>query len=851
MAIAYPTSLSAFSPITQRSIINHTSNPIPRRDYIVSLLNSCSTIREFSPIHAHLITTNLIRDPVVVSHVLWFFITVENFHYAHGVLSQTQEPETIIWNTLIEKHLKGGSFGQVFSIYNHMVTQGVPLDISTFHFLIHACSRNLAFQPGTEVHSRVLKYGFGRNKSLNNNLMGLYSKCGKLDEVRLLFGKLPKRDVISWNTMISCYVQMGMLGEALNLFREMKLDGVMPDEITMISLVSACSKLGDLDMGEKLHLYIEKNELEFGGNLLNCLVHMYIQCGKMEKAHQIAVRSKSDGSVVLWTTLIGGYVKYKKIHAARCIFDHMIEKSLISWMTMISGYVQGGYYDESLELFRQMRLENVRPDEVLIVTALSACVNVEDCKLGRSIHSLVVKYGMICEGLLGNALIDLYAKCKGLDEAQKIFEQLPGRSVASWNSMLDGLCRSGEIEKAKSFFSEIPEKDIISWNIMINSYARCHRFGELFSLFREMQCSTIKPDRLTLISMLSSCAGVGALNHGIWVHVYIKKNNIELDNMLGTALIDMYGKCGSIEKAYQLFSEMNGKNVFLWTAMIAAHAMEGQAEKAIDLYLEMEVTGTKPDHVTFIALLSACSHGGLVNEGYTFFNKMSSVYNIIPKIQHYGCVVDLLGRVGHLDEAVKFIELMPIKPDIFIWYALLRACESHLNVELAEDAFQQLIMLDPLETAAYVLLSNIYAKAGRWDDASRTRTKLHELGIQKQPGCSLIEQNGTVYKFTAADFSHPESTNIYSMLDEINDRLQHKDLQETSSHHSERLAVAFGLISSHGKTPIRVVNNLRICGDCHSTIKLISQAYDREIVIRDNYRFHRFVDGNCSCKDYW
>lgn len=732
-----------------------------------------------------------------------------------------------------------------------MVTDGVPLDISTFHFLIHACCRGLAFKRGAEVHGRMLKYGFCRNKSLNNNLMAFYSKCGKLDEVRQLFEKLPKRDVISWNTMIACYVQLGMPREALNLFRKMKLDGVTPDEITMLSLVSACSKLGDLEMGEKLHHYIEKNELEIGGNLLNCLVHMYMKWGKMEKALELATRSNSDSDFVLWTTLVGGYVKSDKIHAARYVFDRMTERNLISWMTMISGYVQGGYYDESLELFQQMRLENVRPDEVLIGTALSASAHVEDRKLGMSIHCLVMKYGMIGEGLLGNALVDLYAKYKGLDEALMIFEQLPSKSAASWNSMLDGFCRSGEIEKAKSFFSEIPEKDVISWNILINSYARAHRFGESFQLFREMQYSNVKPDRLTLMSVLSSCAAVGALSHGIWVHVYIKKNDIELDNMLGAALIDMYGKCGSVEKAYELFSEMTLKNVYVWTAMIAAHAMEGQAKKAIELFSEMEATEIKPDHVTFIGLLSACSHGGLVDEGHMYFNRMTSVYNIIPKIQHYGCMVDLLGRVGHLDEAVKFIELMPIKPDTFIWSALLRACESHQNVELAEHAFQQLMVLDPLHDAAHVLLSNIYAKAGRLNDLSQARKRLHELGIRKQPGSSLIEQNGTVHEFRASDFSNPQSANIYSMLDEIKIRLQQKDLQEASSHHSERLAVAFGLISSHRKTPIRVVNNLRICGDCHSAMKLISQAYDREIVIRDGYRFHRFVDGNCSCKDYW
>ncbi|POO03767.1 Pentatricopeptide repeat [Trema orientale] len=275
MAAAFPTILSSLSLPTRESANNHISNPVQGSSCIVSLLKSCSNIREFSPIHGHLITTNLIHDPIMASHVLHFFVSGENLGYAHRVFSQTQEPETIIWTTLIENYLKDGFLDQVFLTYSHMVTQGVPLDISTFHFLIHACCRNLAFQRGTEVHGRILKSGMGRNKSLNNNLMGLYSKCGKLDDVRELFEKMPHRDVISWNTMISCYVQMGMPGKALNLFRDMQVDGVVADEITVISLLSACSKLRDLEMGEKLHRYIKKNDLEIGGNLLNCLVNMY------------------------------------------------------------------------------------------------------------------------------------------------------------------------------------------------------------------------------------------------------------------------------------------------------------------------------------------------------------------------------------------------------------------------------------------------------------------------------------------------------------------------------------------------------------------------------------------------
>ncbi|KAA8521760.1 hypothetical protein F0562_012433 [Nyssa sinensis] len=761
--------------------VKTTRNSISISDqttHCISLLKSCSNIRDFLPIHAHLITTNLISDPLISKHILRFFISIGDFDHVRPILSRTGVPETITWNTLMENQLQEGSVKDVFLTYHQMVTEGVPLDVSTFHFLIHACCRTLSIGQGNEIHGRILKSGLGISRSLKNNLMGLYSKAGRLEEVRKLFEKYPDRDVISWNTMISCYVRMGLLQEALDLFRKMMVDGVVPDDITMVSLISACTKLRDLQMGENLHAYVEQNGLEVNGSLFNCLVDMYIKCGEMERAHELLDRIKCEIDVVLWTTLISGYVKAGDLVAARRLFNQMTERNLILWTTMISGYVQ--------------------------------------------------------------------------DEAVAIFEQLPSKSIVSWNTLLDGYCRSGDTEKARTFFDKIPEKDVVSWNTMINCYTRCHQFGALFELFRELQISNVKPNNLTLISLLSACASAGALNHGIWVHVYIKKNHIKLDNMLGTALIDMYGKCGSIDKAYESFSEVTEKNVFLWTTMIGAHAMEGQAWKAIELYTEMEEMGIKPDHITFIALLSACSHGGLVDEGYKYFTKMSSFYNIGPKIQHYGCMVDLLGRAGCLEEAVKFIETMPIKPDASIWSALMRACSIHHDIQLAEHAFKHLTEMEPLNDAAYVLLSNIYAKAGRWENVSWVRRKLKELGVQKQLGCSLIEQNGVVHEFISGDFSDPQAREIYLMLDEMEERISKEELQEASSSpHSEKLAVAYGLISSPGNTTIRVVNNLRICNNCHSAMKIISQAYDREIVIRDNYRFHRFSDGSCSCKDQW
>ncbi|KAK2983116.1 hypothetical protein RJ640_022588 [Escallonia rubra] len=853
-SIAHPSTIFSSIPSPTVKATRSISDPT---QHCISFLKSCSNTKEFLPIHAHLITTNLIQDPLIASLILQFFVSIENVDYARLIFSQQCMPETKVWNTLLENQLQDqdGWPKQVFLTYYQMVSQGIMLDITTFHFLLHACCKDFDILQASEVQGRILKSGFGISRSLNNNLMGMYSKDGRLKEVRQLFENFPDRDVITWNTMISCYVRLGLFTEALDLFGKMLADGIKPDEITMISLVSACSKLRDLKMGESLHLYAEENGLDTSGSLLNCLVDMYIKCGEMRKAFKLLGSCESETTdVVLWTTLISGFVKVGDLTAARHLFNQTRKKNLITWATMISGYVQGGFYSKSLELFREMRLENVRPDEVALLTVISACAHMEYIILGRSIHGLVVKYGMIIDGFLGNSLIDLYSKCKLLDLANKVLEQLPGKNVVSWNSMLDGYCRSGEIEKARIFFEKMPEKDEVSWNTMMNCYTKFHLFEELFDLFREMQGSKVKPNSLTLVSLLSSCASVGALNHGIWVHAHIKRNQIAVDNKLATALVNMYGKCGSIHKAKEVFSEIKAKTVFLWTAMIAAHAMEGQPHKAIALYMEMEVSGIKPDHITFIALLSACSHGGLVDEGYRYFNKMRTVYNLKPAVQHYGCMVDLLGRVGRLEDAKEFIETMPIEPDASIWSSLMRACATYHKVKLAEHAFERIIKMDPSNASAYVLLSNIYAKAKRWEDMSWVRRKMKEIGVQKQLGCSLIEHNGTVHKFTSGDFSDTKYAEIYSMLDEIEGqkgRLHEEEEAAPSSQHSEKLAVAFGLITTPTRTPIRIVNNLRMCSDCHSDMKMISRAYDREIVLRENFRFHRFQHGSCSCNGHW
>ncbi|XWS53009.1 hypothetical protein CRYUN_Cryun11dG0121000 [Craigia yunnanensis] len=415
----------------------------------------------------------------------------------------------------------------------------------------------------------------------------------------------------------------------------------------------------------------------------------------------------------------------------------------------------------------------------------------------------------------------------------------------------------------------MPRQDITAWNAFISGYEQNEKPKEALSIYHDLQLSKIaKPDEITLVSTLSACAQLGAMEIGGCIHAYIKEQGIKLNCHLTTSLIDMYSKCGDIKKALEVFYSVERRDVFVWSAMIAGLAMHGHGRAAIDLFSRMQETTIKPNSVTFTNVLCACSHAGLVKEGKTFFNQIDPVYCIPPEVQHYSCMVDILGRAGLLEEAVEFIEKMPIVPSDSVWGALLGACQIHGNVELAEQACSHLLELDPGNHGAYVLLSNVYAKTGKWDSVSRLRKHMRMTGLKKEQGCSAIEFNGVIHEFLAGDNCHPLSKEIYSKLEEIVMRLksvgyvpnkshllqliEEDDMQEHALNlHSEKLAIAFGLLYIEASQPFRIIKNLRVCGGCHSVAKLVSRLYNREIILRDRYRFHHFSGGHCSCKDYW
>ncbi|XWS76580.1 hypothetical protein CRYUN_Cryun01aG0188600 [Craigia yunnanensis] len=553
-------------------------------------------------------------------------------------------------------------------------------------------------------------------------------------------------------------------------------------------------------------------------------------------------------------------------------FAHPTLESFI-WNTLIRGNAQATARPTftPISIYIRMRFHGVSPDFHTFPFLLQSFNSPFHFLSGKQIHAQTILFGLIKDPFVQTSLISMYSYCGDLIVSRQVFDEITQPDVASWNSIIHAYIKLGLIDLAQSLFDKMPERNVISWSSLINGHVRCGKYKEALALFREMQMlavNDVRPNEFTMTTVLSACGRLGALEHGKWAHAYIDKCGIKIDVVLGTSLIDMYAKCGSIAKARDVFSNLGAdKDVMAWSAMISGMAMHGHGEECLHLFSEMIKQKVRPNAVTFLGVLCACVHGGLVDYGKEYFRRMSEEFGIIPSIQHYGAIVDLYGRAGLIDEAWNVVNSMPMEPDVLVWGSLLSGSRMYGNIETCEVALRKLIELDPTNSGAYVLLSNVYAKMGRWTEVRHVRDLMETRGIKKVPGCSLVEMGGVLHEFFVGDDSHPESREMYMMLDEIMKRLKMEgyvgntkevllDLDEEGkelalSLHSEKLAVAFCFLKTSPGTPIRIIKNLRICLDCHVAIKMISKVFAREIVIRDCNRFHHFREGTCSCKGYW
>lgn len=550
-----------------------------------------------------------------------------------------------------------------------------------------------------------------------------------LDIAILLFNHYtPCPNLYIYNCMISAL--SFSKSQSFGLYKSMLYSDIYPDKHTLLYLLRASKYVSD---AKQIHCHAIVTGLLSQGYLQNSLIKMYLEKGQMELARQV--------------------------------FHDLPTPDRVSFNIMIVGYAKKGYCLEALQLFYEMMDLGLKPDDFTILGLLISCGVLGDARMGISVHAWIERRKTITSSnlILGNALLDMYVKFNKLETARNIFYALVEKDIVSWNTMIAGYAKVGNLELAHNFFKQMPRRDLVSWNSLISGYAKRGDYEKVIKVVHNMVAENVRPDNITLVNLVSAAAEIGALDQGKWMHGLILRMQMKIDAFLGSALIDMYCKAGSIERAFLVFRGLTVKDVTVWTTMITGFAFHGHGRKALDLFSEMQ-RFLLPNGVTLVAALTACSHSGLVEEGLSIFNNMNKKFDIEPGIEHYGCLVDLLGRSGRLVEAKDVIEKMPIKPSRNIWGAMLSACRAHRNMELAEIASTELLKLEPEKEGGYILLSNIYAACGRWSSSDKIREIMEIRGVKKTAGCSSVVIDGVIHDFVAADKRHPRWEEIFLIL---------------------------------------------------------------------------------------
>lgn len=636
---------------------------------------------------------------------------------------------------------------------------------------------------------------------LLTNLISQYASLGSVPTAFSLFSSVSHfADLFLWNVMIRAFVDNCHFDRALQLYNQMRRFDVKPDNFTFPFVLKACGCLRDVEFGIKVHQEI----LDFG--------YQY--------------------DVFVCNSLISMFGKCDRIDVSRKVFDEMPKRNVVTWSSMTGAYAQNGCFEEGLLLFKRMLDERIGPNRVVLLNVMACICRENDAD---DICRVVVDNGLEFDQSLQNAAMIMYARC-------------------------------GRMEMARRFFDRILNKDLVSWTSMIEAYAQADLSLEALELFRQMILQRVIPDYVTFLSVIRACSNLASFQQSRMVHGIIIRGCFNNRLALDTAVVDLYVKCGSLIYATKIFDRMLEKNVISWSTMISGYGMHGHGREALCLFDQMKAS-IKPDHITFVSVLSACSHAGLIDEGWETFNSMHRDFGVTPRPEHYACMVDMLGRAGKLNEAQQFIKKMPMKPESGVWGALLGACRIHSNVEMAEMAAKSLFDLDAENPGRYVILANIYASSGKRAEADRIRALMKQRGVRKITGRTIIEIKNKVYTFVAGDRSQPQTDLIYLELAKLMDRIRREgytpdlnfalhDVEEETKEkmlymHSEKLAIVFGLLNSGPGSVIRIKKNLRVCGDCHTATKFISKVTGREIIVRDAHRFHHFKHGTCSCGDYW
>ncbi|XP_078440460.1 pentatricopeptide repeat-containing protein At5g52850, chloroplastic-like [Wolffia australiana] len=850
--------------------------------------NKSRALKEGITFHSPLIKLNLLYNLTINNNLLSLYCKSGSLANARNLFDELFQRDVVSWTAMISAHAKSGREEDAIDIFEEMISTGsASPNEFTFSSVLSSCSSSS--RTGLRSHAQIVKLGFQSNNVLLGALLNFYGKLGMIEETIKVFSEVEERDIVSWTIMISSLLDAGKWADAHKLFSSMAALKITPNEFTFSRLITASSNSSPR-IGELVHSRVISSGVEL--------------------------------TLVLKTALVDMYSKFGRMGDAQKAFDQSAETDPTLWTALISGYLQNSDFDQAIVKFREMGLTGVPPASFTYSSVLSACSSLPSPELGLQLHSRVIKSGSCSDASVGNALMDMYAKCfTGGITPELIFSEIDRPNVISWTVLINSLFHDHRLEEAESALTDMQlagvrpnsftitavlngtesllharklhayvikskltfQQDFSVWNSLVDSYVRlgeaCESWkvfnemdrrdaisytnlasglnklgfhGETLNLFFLLQDDELGMDCFLLPCFLSASAGLVAIEAGRQLHCQSMKSGLNLYTSVANGLIDMYGKCGVVGEAKAVFRSMNSPNVVSWNGLISGLACNGFFAEAISAYERFIVSGEKPDSVTFLLLLYACSHGGLADLGLDYFNSMREVHDVVPELDHFVCLVDLLGRAGRVEEAAAQIEKMPLKPDAMVYKTLLGACRLSRNLGLGEFAAARALELDSDDPAIYVLLSRLYEDVGKTKLGEEMRREMKSRGLKKDVGRSWVEIRNRIHQFTARDSSDPVIGSLHDVLDELEKKMaSSSSSSSSSSRHSEKLALAFGLLHSPPGAPVRVIKNLRICIDCHAFMELASRVTSREIIIRDGNRYHTFKDGVCSCGGFW
>ncbi|CAH9068603.1 unnamed protein product [Cuscuta europaea] len=746
------------------------------------------------------------EDNVSVANALISMFGNFNFvEEAYRVFEGMTEHDTISWNSIISVLAHNQLCEEAFRCFFFMRCQHDDIDSTTLSSLLSACGSVDNINQGRTMHGLVIKLGWNSNICICNTLLSMYADALQCSDAEKLFHNMQEKDLISWNSMMAGYVLIGDFFKVLNSLTELLRMGKSVSYVTFASALAACSNADYLTEGKILHGLVMTSGLQDNLIVGNALVTMY---GK----HVMMVEAEK-------------------------VFFKMPVKELVTWNALIGGYAAGHQTNDVVRIFKWMRECSVTTNYITIINALGSCSSPVDLlSAGMPLHGHIVLTGFEEDEYVRNSLITMYAEC-------------------------------GDLKSSNFIFTQVAYKSFVTWNVMVSANAHHGLWEEALKLLLDMQRANVELDQFSLSSSLSAAANLGSLEEGQQLHCLAAKLGFDSYHYIKNATMDMYGKCGELKYVLEILPKPNTRSRLSWNILMSTLARHGLFREAREAFHEMLKHGAKPDHVTFVSLLSACSHGGLVDEGLKHFASMTTGFGVPVAIEHCVCMVDMLGRSGRLAEAEAFIKEMPVPPNDFVWRSLLAACRMHGHADLAKKATDFLLTSNPMDDSAHVLYSNVCANSGKWQDVQLVRANMELSSIKKQPSCSWVKMKDKIYTFGIRGGSYSLSEQIYDKLGELRKKLQevgyvpdtsfalHDTDEEQKEHnlwcHSEKLALAYSLVTTPEGSKLRIFKNLRVCGDCHSVFKLVSSLVRREIILKDPYRFHHFSGGKCSCGDYW